>query len=344
MLFANRSLVAVMALLFVGLAGCQSSTTPSPTGSGNGAGTATPAANKKLTIAVIPKGTTHVFWKSVHAGARKAATELGNVEILWQGPLQEDDRDGQIQVVEGFITRKVDGICLAPLDSQALVPKVKEAQQEGIPTVIFDSGLDDPSVIVSYVATDNRKGGQLAARQLGQAMGKKGNVILLRYNVGSESTHQREEGFLETLAAEFPDIVVISKDEYSGTTPETSLQKCLELFNKHIDKVNGAFAVCEPNGNGMLQALQDTGLVGKVKFVTFDPSERLNKAMADKNVHGIVLQDPVTMGYTAVKTLVQHIRGEKVEKRISTGEYIATPENMATDPMQKLLNPIRAGE
>src|SRR5581483_1388162 len=96
-----------------------------------------PAADKTYTIAVIPKGTTHEFWKSIHAGAIKAQRELATqgtkVEILWKGPLREDDRDQQIQVVENFMTRRVDGIVLAPLDSQALVAPVVNATRAKIP-------------------------------------------------------------------------------------------------------------------------------------------------------------------------------------------------------------------
>lgn len=126
--------------------------------------------NPKYRIAVIPKGTTHDFWRSVHEGAEQAARELGNVKIFWQGPLQEDHTDDQIKVVEGFVTKEVDGICLAPLDSGALVDKVKYAHDAGIPVVIYDSGLDDESLIVSYVATDNYNGGVLAARRLGELL------------------------------------------------------------------------------------------------------------------------------------------------------------------------------
>jgi ribose transport system substrate-binding protein len=131
-------------------------------------------ADPKYTIAVIPKGTTHEFWKSVHAGAANAARELGNIEIIWKGPLQEDDREGQINVVQDFITKRVNGIVLAPLDAQALVASVKDAKEREIPTVVFDSGLDDPDIIVSYVATDNYNGGSLAARRLAEVLGAKG--------------------------------------------------------------------------------------------------------------------------------------------------------------------------
>jgi ribose transport system substrate-binding protein len=131
----------------------------------------TQPAEVKYRIAVIPKGTTHEFWKSVHAGAARAAKEAGNVEIFWKGPLHEnDDAEGQINVVQEFITKKVDGLVLAPLDSQALVAAVKDAKLQGIPTVIFDSGLADESIIVSYVATDNYHGGALAAQRLAEVL------------------------------------------------------------------------------------------------------------------------------------------------------------------------------
>ncbi|HLJ12554.1 MAG TPA: substrate-binding domain-containing protein [Planctomycetaceae bacterium] len=329
--------LTVLAELCIGLAGCSHDSAGEKSSGGSPAG-------RKLRIAVIPKGTTHEFWKSVHAGAANAARELGNVEIIWKGSLLENDRDGQISVVQDFVTQKVDGICLAPLDSQALVPYVKEAREEGIPTVIFDSALDDESDIVSYVATDNYKGGVLAARRLGEVLGGKGGVILLRYNTGSESTVQREEGFLDTLKKEFPNVTILSSNEYSGTTPETSLDKSQQLFIRFRDEVDGVFAVCEPNSTGMLKALEQEGLAGKVKFIGFDPSPQLIQAMREKKLHGIVLQDPVKMGYLGVMTLVEHLQGKRVEKRISTGEYVATPENMDEPEMQRLLSPPQYGE
>jgi len=297
-------------------------------------------------IAVIPKGTTHVFWKSVHAGALKAAKEFADagtpVEIQWKGALLENDREGQINVVGDFVAQGVDGIVLAPLDSTALVPSVRAAQEAGIPTVIFDSGLSDESVIVSYVATDNYNGGALAAREIGKRLGGKGNVILLRYNVGSESTERREQGFLDAIKKEFPEIVMLSDDQYSGTTAISAQNKALELCNQFGDRVNGFFAVCEPDTVGVLSALETEGLAGKVTFVGFDPSPHLIEAMREKKVHGLVLQDPVAMGYLGVKSVVEHLQGKPVEKRISTGEALATPENMDTPEVQNLLNPQQA--
>jgi ABC-type sugar transport system substrate-binding protein len=164
-------------------------------------------------------------------------------------------------------------------------------------------------------------------------------VVLLRYSPGSESTEQREQGFLETLAKEYPEIKVISSDQYAGTTPESALDKSTDVLNKYRDRVTGIFAVCEPNASGLLGALENTGLAGKVKSVVFDPGPALIKGMAEGKVHGIVLQDPVTMGYLGVKTMVAHLEGKEVEKRIVTGEHVATPENMSSDPIKKLLEP-----
>ncbi|MBI1901636.1 MAG: substrate-binding domain-containing protein [Planctomycetia bacterium] len=161
----------------------------------------------------------------------------------------------------------------------------------------------------------------------GPAQGKK-NVVLLRYKAGSESTEQREKGFLETLRRDYPDVHILVENEFAGTTEPEALDKAQQIFNRFGDKIDGIFAVCEPNAVAVLKAIEDAGLGGKVKFIAFDPSEGLVKAMQEGNVHGVVLQDPYKMGYTAVKTMVAHLDGQAVEKTISTGEYVATPENM----------------
>src|SRR4030095_10612945 len=230
---------------------------------------------KKLTIAVIPKGTTHEFWKSIHAGSNKAAQELtaqGNeIEVIWKGPLREDDREQQIQVVEGFTTQGVNGIVLAPLDNRALVRPVTEAQRAGVPTVIIDSGLESDD-IVSFVATDNRKGGSLAAERMGQLLNGKGKVLVLRYAEGSASTTEREEGFLETINTKFPEIELVSTDQYAGATRDTAKRASENLLNKFADVVQGIFTPNESSTAGMLLALQDIGKAGKISFVGFDTS------------------------------------------------------------------------
>jgi ribose transport system substrate-binding protein len=297
--------------------------------------------SKKLQIAVIPKGTSHQFWKSIHAGALQAAEELGDVEILWKGPQTEDNTAGQKEVVKGFIAKRVDGICLAPNDSQGLIDVVQEANEEEIPVVVYDSGLGKGADFVSYVATDNYKGGQMAADRMAEVVGPNGNVILLRYREGSESTEQRERGFLERLKEKHSGITVLSSDQYAQESARKAYSAIKPLLDRYKGELNGVFAVCEPNCNGTLEALEETELAGKVKFIAFDPSDALIAGMSAKpaKVHGIVLQDPVHMGYMAVKTLVAHLRGETVPAVVDTGEAVATPENMDTDKFRKLLRP-----
>ncbi|MAI34582.1 MAG: sugar ABC transporter substrate-binding protein [Planctomycetaceae bacterium TMED240] len=326
--------VFVLGLILVAFViGCGPSAEPIATNSGGGA-----QETKSLRIAVIPKGTSHEFWKSVHFGAQKAADELGNIEIIWRGPVVESDTGSQIEVVKNMITMQVDGIVLAPNQKGGLVDAVDESIGEGIPVVIFDSGLDEGPEIVSYVATDNYKGGQMAAKQMATAIGDKGNVILLRYIAGSESTEQREQGFLDGLE-DYPNIKVVSSDQRGGDNTTSSKEKVDQLLQTYGDDLAGIFAVCEPNANGTLESLRNAGLNKKVKLIAFDPSDALTEALTDGSCSGIIIQDPVQMGYQAVKTIVGSINGEKAEPFISTGEYVATPENMNDEESLRLLKP-----
>jgi ribose transport system substrate-binding protein len=296
----------------------------------------------KLTIAVIPKGTTHEFWKSIHAGSVKAARELSaqgtEVEVIWKGPIREDDREQQVQVVEGFISQGVQGIVLAPLDNRALVRPVEEAKGANVPTVIIDSGLESTN-IVSFVATDNLKGGMLAADRLGELLQGKGKVLMLRYQEGSASTQQREEGFLQEMKAKYPGIEVISSDQYAGPTRDTAKRASENLLNRFGSDIQGIFTPNESSTAGMLLALQDIEKAGKVAFVGFDSSQQFVDAMKAKQLDGIVVQNPFKMGYLGVKTMVDHLLGRPVEKRVDTGVVIVTPQNLDSPETKELLNP-----
>jgi ribose transport system substrate-binding protein len=259
-----------------------------PSRSGDGPG------SRPLRIAVIPIGTTHEFWKSVHAGALAAARELG-VEILWKGPLKEDDRNEQIQIVETLAGSGVDALVLSPLDDRALMRPVAEARRDGIPTVIFNSALQGEEH-AAFIATDNFLGGTLAAREIGRRTGGRGRLIMVRLMVGVEGTTKREEGFLATLRAE-------------STT------------------------------FGCLRALQDHGLAGKIVHVGFDASEKLTEALAKGELAGLVLQDPVAMGYRSVKTAVAVVRGEPFAKTESTAVVLAVRDNMNEPAIARLLRP-----
>jgi ribose transport system substrate-binding protein len=303
---------------------------------------AAPTAGKKLTIAVIPKGTTHEFWKSIHAGSNKAAAELTSlgtdVEVIWKGPLREDDREQQIQVVEGFAAQGVNGIVLAPLDDRALARPVSDAKRAGVPTVIIDSGLQSTD-FVSFVATDNRKGGSLAAERMGQLLNGKGKVLVLRYAEGSASTSEREAGFIDTIKQKFPEIELVSTDQYAGATRDTAKRASENLLNYYGDEVQGIFTPNESSTAGMLLALQDIGKAGKVSFVGFDVSRQFIDALNAGQLHGIVVQNPFNMGYLGVKTMVESLLGKPVADRIDTGVMLVTKENMSSPEVNELLHP-----
>ena len=304
----------------------------------------TPGNNgkKKLTIAVIPKGATHEFWKSIHAGSNKAASELTaqgtEVEVIWKGPLREDDREQQIQVIEGFAAQGVSGIVLAPLDNHALVRPVEDAKRAGVPTVIIDSGLES-NEFVSFVATDNRKGGTLAADRLGQLLNGKGKVFLLRYAEGSASTTEREEGFISQIKAKFPGIELISTDQYAGVTRDTAKRASENMLNRFGDEVQGIFTPNESSTSGMLLALQDMGKAGKISFVGFDSSPAFIDAINANQLHGLVVQNPFNMGYLGVRTMVDSLLGKTVEKKIDTGVMLVTKENLQSPEVQTLIHP-----
>ncbi|MBK8976279.1 MAG: substrate-binding domain-containing protein [Planctomycetes bacterium] len=289
-----------------------------------------------LRLAVIPKGTTHEFWQSIEEGARRAADAAG-VEIVWRGPLKENDRAAQIEIVQQFVTQGVDGIALAPLDAQALVLPVALAKDRNIPVVIFDSGLrGTPGAdFASFVATDNLEGGRMAARELARQMGEEGPVVVLRYQVGSASTDDRERGFLETIAG-YPRIEVISSDQYGGASIATAKQKALNMLDV-LRRAKGIFTPNESVTVGMLRTLQQENLVEGRTFVGFDSSTVLAQALRDGEIDALVLQDPVDMGARAVETLVRAVRGEPVESHIDTTVALATRDNLDDPTIARLL-------
>jgi ribose transport system substrate-binding protein len=287
-------------------------------------------------IAVIPKGTTHSFWKSVQAGAEQAGAELG-VEIIWKGPLKEDDRAQQIGLVQEFVASGVSAIVLAPLDDIALRNPVRSAAEHGIPVIIFDSALKGEAGkdFASFVATDNHHGGVLGGEELARLLGGKGKVVLLRYAEGSASTLAREAGFLEVMQRN-PGITVTVDNRYGGATTASSQDAAMNLIDKVRD-ADGIFCSNESTTQGMLLALRQTGLAGQRKFVGFDTSATLLSALGKGDIDALVAQNPTKMGYLGVVTAVKCLRHEKVELAIDTGCVLVTRDNQATPEVKAVL-------
>jgi ribose transport system substrate-binding protein len=315
------------------LAGCKKE----ENGGGGGGGTPTTGpAPSDIRVAVIPKGTTHAFWRAVEAGAEQAGKDTG-ATVIWKGPVKEDDRQAEIQVVEQFVGDGVSGIVVAPLDSKALRTPVQLADSQKIPVVIMDSALDGQvgKDFVSFVATDNHKGGELAGEELARLLNNKGNVVMLRYAEGSASTEAREAGFLEAIA-KHPDIKVIDQEHHGGATSDSAAKNALNMIDT-IKQADGIFTPNESTTSGMLAVLRTAGLSGQKKFVGFDATTDLVKALQNGDLQALVAQNPYKMGYESVKTLVDHIRGQKVPERVDTGVYLINKDNLNDPQIQDLL-------
>ena len=293
----------------------------------------------RLRLAVIPKGTTHEFWKSVHAGAVKAAREL-DVDLVWKGPLKEDDLKSQIDLVQSFTAQKVSGIALAPLNDKALVASVNGAVKSGSPVVIFDSALSGGN-IVSFVATDNRAAGRLAASRAVEVAGGAAKIVVLRYQEGSASTHDREEGFLEGVKGK-PGLSVVSDNQYGGATTESAFAAAESLLLAQSAAGGGVTLVFTPNESttfGMLLALEKAKLAGKIHFFGFDVSDKLMKGVETGEIDALVLQNPFRMGDLAVHALVDHLRGQAVPARTDTGAELLDRKNASSPEVRALVKP-----
>jgi ribose transport system substrate-binding protein len=290
---------------------------------------------KQRRIAVIPKGTSHVFWQSVHAGATAAGKDF-HEEILWDGPPNETDYSRQLEIFDSMLNRHVDGVVVAAADRTTLNASLDRAARENIPVVVFDSGVDS-SNYVTFVATNNYAAGQMAARTLAQLLDGKGTVGIVANAPGSASTIDRENGFKDTMAKEFP-AVRIAAEQYSMSDAAKGLAVTENILTAHPE-VNGLFASAEPGSVGAAQALNARGLAGLVKLVAFDSSEGL---VADLNagvIDALVAQDPFKIGYEGVRAVTEKLDGKSPEKKIDLSATVITKVDLDKPAIRKLLRP-----
>lgn len=313
-------------------AGCNSS---QPSSNSTSDGQRSAQSEGKPTVAVVPKGSTHTYWKAVQSGADKAGKELG-ANIVFKGPVQEGDRAAQIKIVEQFVTEGMDAIMLAPLDEAALAKPVREAKAKKIPVIIFDSALNGNvgTDFTAYIATNNYQGGVLAGKEVETLLKGKGKVVMLRYQEGSASTHEREEGFMSVIK-KASGLTVISDNRYSGATAGEAKDSALNM----VDKLKEADAIYTPNESstlGMLLALRQAGLAGKKIFVGFDTSKPLLEGLTKSEINALIAQNPTKMGYDGVKTALAALKGEKIAETQDTGVAVVTPKNL-NDPKIKAI-------
>jgi ribose transport system substrate-binding protein len=343
---ATKYLLIAMAIGFA-IAGCSSGGEKTAEGTPAPGTSSTGGAGEKIKIAVIPKGLTHDFWKHVHQGADDAARDLGNVEIVYQGPAVENDKVGQITMIENVISSGVKGIVLAPLDDKALVAPIEKAVAANIPVVVIDSDVNTDKY-VSFVATDNEQGGHMAGAEMIRLLGGKGRIVVLRYNAGSASTDKREKGFIDEIETNGKGITIVSKDQYAGPKLGDAAKASENLLAAYMKPdgsadIDGVYCPNESSTAGMLRVLVGKGWAGKVKFVGFDASPDLVAGLSKGSISALVVQDPVKMGYLGVKTLIEYLtkKNEKPDRMMDTGAVLVTKENMGQPNIQTLIAPAK---
>lgn len=275
-------------------------------------------------IAVIPKSIGFDFWSTVKAGADQAARDLGNVEVLWRGTNDETDIAGQISLVESFINQRVDAIVIAAADTKGLVPVLRRAEQAGIPVITIDSDTD-PQVSRSFIATDNPAAAAKAADVIAEELGGTGKVALIPYIPGASTSIEREQGFKVGLA-NHPGLQLVAT-QYSQSDYGRAMAVTEDILTAHPD-LDAIFAANEVGTLGALQALQSRNVAGEVVLVGFDASPRQLDGVAAGTIHGLIVQDPIKMGYEGVVQAIKVLKGESVEKRIDSGSTVVTKENL----------------
>ena len=303
-----------------------------------GAPATTPS--ERLSIGVIPKGTIHEFWLAVQSGAEAAGRDA-DVEIRWDGPKTETAHDEQRRILESMVGAGVDGIVIAPTDQVALRRPVEAAVKAGVPVVVFDSNLEGDAHL-SFVATDNRRGGALAGEALAtRCAATPRRMLLLRYTEGSGSTRLREAGFEEAAKAGGGTVV---ESQFTDGTTEGAITTATNMLQRHVRdgrlEVDGIFACNQPTTIGMFRALdrlRKQGIKVDALLIGFDSSDELVKGVEEGTIAGLVVQDPVRMGNLAVKTMVDHLRGKPVEKSVDTGVTLVTRENLGDPQVARLV-------
>jgi ribose transport system substrate-binding protein len=318
-------LLAAIALAAAGsLAACGSS------GSGSSGSSAT------KTIAVVPKSVGLFYWGTVHAGAMAAAKQY-HVNIIWKGTETETDVSGQVNIIQDFINRHVDGIAFAASDAHGLVGTANSAKAQGIPVVNIDSGLSPQTP--PLVATDNIAAAGKAADILHQLVGS-GQVALLPFVPSAETSIQRQQGF-ENQLKKYPSMQLAAV-QYDQSDISQALSETENILTSHPN-LKGIFAANEPGVIGVVHALQERGLVGKVKVVGFDNAPDEVSALKAGQVQALIVQNPYQIGYQGVAEALKLINHQSVPQSVDTGSTVVTPANMNQPSIHSILVPPTVG-
>ena len=322
-LFMAMSLLVVLAMLV----GCAAPATPAPA--------AEPAAETaaKPYIPVISKGFQHQFWQAVKQGSEQAAVDY-NVDITFEGPATEAEVDKQIEMLQAALAKNPAAICLAALDTQAVIPLLEEAKAKGIPVVGFDSGVDS-DIPVATATTDNIAAAALAADKMAELIGGAGQVAVLVHDQTSRTGIDRRDGFINRMAEAYPDIEIVNIDYGAGDhLKSTDIAKAVVQANPDL---KGYFGANEGSIIGVLNAVNELGKAGEIVVIGYDAGKQQKDAVRSGVIAGSITQNPVGIGYKCVEAAVKALNGEAVDKVIDTGFFWYDASNMDEEQFIPLL-------
>jgi len=284
-------------------------------------------------IPVISKGFQHQFWQAVRLGAEQAAADCG-VTITFEGPETEAMVDKQLEMLQGALDRDPDALAFAALDSQAAVPLLERAQEEGIPVVGFDSGVDS-DIPVTTAATDNIAAAALAADKMAELIGGAGEVAVIAHDQTSRTGIDRVDGFRNRIEEAYPDITIVDIQYGAGDQlRSTDLAKAIILAHPDL---KGFFGANEGSIIGVLNAVTELGMEGEIVVIGYDSGAQQMAAIRAGTEAGAITQDPIGIGYRAVEAAVMAIRGEEVPPSIDTGFHWYDATNIDDEDIAALL-------
>ncbi|WP_284645171.1 ABC transporter substrate-binding protein [Paenibacillus silviterrae] len=322
------TVLLVATILSACAGGAQQSSAPAPNDS-------KPAGNQsaeKMYIPVISKGFQHQFWQAVKQGAEKAAKEF-NVEITFEGPETESQVDKQIEMLQAALGKKPKAIALAALDSKAAGPMLQKAKSSNIPVIGFDSGVDS-DIPVTTAATDNKAAAALAADKMAELIGKEGEIALIVHDQTSRTGVDRRDGFANQIKSKYPNIKIVDI-QYGGGDHLKSTDLAKAMIQAHPN-LKGVFGSNEGSAIGVVNAVTELKK-DKLVIIGFDSGKPQLDAIKNGKMAGAITQDPIGIGYWAVKAAVQAVKGESVAKTIDTGFHWYDKTNMDSDKIKPLL-------
>ncbi|MCU0980946.1 MAG: ABC transporter substrate-binding protein [Pirellulaceae bacterium] len=329
MLLTIVSLLVVVAMM----AGCAPAPAAQPAAEAPAAEAPAAESTAKPYIPVISKGFQHQFWQAVKQGAEQAAVDY-NVDITFEGPATEAEVDKQIEMLQAALAKNPAAICLAALDSKAVVPLLEEAKAKNIPVVGFDSGVDS-DIPVATASTDNIAAAALAADKMSELIGGSGKVAVLVHDQTSRTGIDRRDGFLNQVKAKYPNIEVVNVDYGAGDhLKSTDIAKAVIQANPDL---KGYFGANEGSIIGVLNAVKELGMEGKIVVIGYDAGKQQKDAVKSGAEAGAITQNPVGIGYKCVEAAAKAIKGESVEKVIDTGFFWYDASNMDQDQFKPLL-------